>query len=351
NLADCLYRFVFLLPLAHAALNLRYLFVQLRQSVPLLAKRVNDHSRQTLSEPFEHHWYLLVQLASPLAHHLAVFRQQSSQAIGLHRSELEQLLPHPVQPKHRLLHLSFYRYRLAWLLYCQPDRPGVRRIALVADIERFHKLPRHQLHLVAHLRQLPGPVVRTTARFYPDQARRTVREMFKELCPLDRLVHDLAGFLNDVMHLEHVFRDVYADCCTIHDWILRLPWGNFLFSTWAHRCRWPVRIHLDLLTRSRVGRVHFIPRDCEDSASKQRTIARTAGSLQADSAAASKPWRCPEQASFVASVSCSSFGQSVLVSLEFYLPRVNATEPRNFLAAFARRAKGSRASILITLSV
>src|SRR6185437_3818659 len=84
--------------------------------------------------------------------------------------------------------------------------------------------------------------------------------MFKELCPLDRLVHDLAGFLNDVMHLEHVFRDVYADCCTIHDWILRLPWGNFLFSTWAHRCRWPVRIHLDLLTRSRVGRVHFIPR-------------------------------------------------------------------------------------------
>ncbi|MGF6735763.1 hypothetical protein OKW50_007936 [Paraburkholderia youngii] len=110
--------------------------------------------------------------------YLAVFRQQSSKVIDLHRSELEQLLPHPVQPKHRLLHLGFYRYRLAWLLYCQPDRPGVGRIVLISDVERLHKLPRHQLHLVAHRRQLPSPVVRTTARFHPDQARRKVREVF-----------------------------------------------------------------------------------------------------------------------------------------------------------------------------
>ncbi len=98
---------------------------------------------------------------------------------------------------------------------------------------------------------LPG------ARFHPDQARRTVREVFEELCPLDRLVHDLAGFLIDVMQLEHVFRDVHTNCCTIHHWILRSPWKTSYFPRGHIDAVGPVRIHLALLTRSRGGTRSF----------------------------------------------------------------------------------------------
>jgi hypothetical protein len=58
------------------------------------------------------------------------------------------------------------------------------------------------------------------------------------------------------MHLEHVFGDIHTHRHTIHsDPPVCLE--NSYFSTWAYRCRWPVRIHLPLLSRSRVGRVHF----------------------------------------------------------------------------------------------
>jgi hypothetical protein len=56
-----------------------------------------------------------------------------------------------------------------------------------------------------------------------------VCEVLKEFRSLDRLVHNLAGFLIDVMHLEHVFGDIHTHCRTIHHWILRLPWKTSYF--------------------------------------------------------------------------------------------------------------------------
>ena len=74
---------------------------------------------------------------------------------------------------------------LAWILRCSNGR--------MASLENFR--------LVSHPVQRSCPVLRTTTRFHANQAGRTVREILKELCPLDRFVHDLTGFWIHVVHL------------------------------------------------------------------------------------------------------------------------------------------------------
>jgi hypothetical protein len=56
----------------------------------------------------------------------------------------------------------------------------------------------------------------TATRFHPDQASRSIREVLEELRPLDRFVHDLAGFLINVVNLKHVFRNVDSNWRRIH---------------------------------------------------------------------------------------------------------------------------------------
>jgi hypothetical protein len=51
-----------------------------------------------------------------------------------------------------------------------------------------------------------------TTGFHPDRASCTIREMLEELSALDRLVHDLAAFLIDVVDLKHVFRNFDSQC-------------------------------------------------------------------------------------------------------------------------------------------
>ncbi|ERJ37725.1 hypothetical protein L810_7863 [Burkholderia sp. AU4i] len=69
----------------------------------------------------------------------------------------------------------------------------------------------------------------TATRFHPDQASCTIREVIKELPSLDRLVHDLAGFLINVVDLKHVFRNVDSNWRSIHLWVLRLPGNASIF--------------------------------------------------------------------------------------------------------------------------
>ncbi|WP_133062283.1 IS3 family transposase [Paraburkholderia hospita] len=60
------------------------------------------------------------------------------------------------------------------------------------------------------------------------------------------------------MHLENQLGDVYTHCHTVHRGS-PIAGKCVHFPSWALRCRWPVRIHLlHLLSRFRVGRVHFI---------------------------------------------------------------------------------------------
>ena len=76
----------------------------------------------------------------------------------------------------------------------------------------------------------------------PPKPQVTVHEVLQELRPFDRFVHDLAAFLINVVHLEHLLGDIDAHGHTVH----RGSSGcreMRAFSTWAHRCRWPVRVH------------------------------------------------------------------------------------------------------------
>jgi diketogulonate reductase-like aldo/keto reductase len=80
------------------------------------AQRVYQDRRQTLCNPCQHGWYCVVQRRAVLAHHFAVFGQQATRTVDLHRAELNQLLPHPVQCQHHLLCFSLDRDRPARLL-------------------------------------------------------------------------------------------------------------------------------------------------------------------------------------------------------------------------------------------
>ncbi|OTP78423.1 hypothetical protein PAMC26577_04995 [Caballeronia sordidicola] len=92
---------------------------------------------------------------------------------------------------------------------------------------------------MAHLRELPSPVVRPSTRFHTDETGSPVREELEKLCPLDLFVHDLASFLIDVVHLKHRLRNINAHRHRVHLWILRLS-GIGAFCTTARRCRWSV---------------------------------------------------------------------------------------------------------------
>jgi hypothetical protein len=71
--------------------------------------------------------------------------------------------------------------------------------------------------LVAHLDQSPGPVLRSAARFHPDEAGIAIGEVLEKRRSLDRPVHDLASFLINPMNLHHVFCDVYTNDRMRHD--------------------------------------------------------------------------------------------------------------------------------------
>jgi len=58
--------------------------------------------------------------------------------------------------------------------------------------------------------------MRTAARFHSDEAGSTVREELKELRPFDRLVHNFARFLIDVVHLENQFCNVNSNWRKLH---------------------------------------------------------------------------------------------------------------------------------------
>lgn len=132
--------------------------------------------------------------ARSLRHHQSEFAQQAANLMGLRGSGLHQPLPHPVQRQHRLLINGLERHeahggpdhRLA-------DRFGIGRIVLVGLAVRLDELRRHQLDRMAEPLQLVRPVMRTPARFHPDQAR---RQIHKETCHLVAfellLEHDLA---------------------------------------------------------------------------------------------------------------------------------------------------------------
>jgi hypothetical protein len=113
-----------------------------------------------------------------------------------------------VQTKYGLLPFALEGHRLAWLLHGQPDGPGVGGIAFVADVEGFDKPYRHQPDLVAHLGELPRPMVRAAAGLHANQAWAAVDEERQELDALDLPVDDLACGLIDVVHLKDVLGDV-----------------------------------------------------------------------------------------------------------------------------------------------
>ena len=118
--------------------------------------------------------------------------------------------------QHRLLRFGLHRHRLARLLHGEPDRSGIRRITLVADIERFDKSGLQEPDLVTLLAQLTRPMVRTAARFHANEARRTIGEEFQKIRSLDRLVDDFTRFPIDVMHLKHILGDIHAYRGKIH---------------------------------------------------------------------------------------------------------------------------------------
>jgi hypothetical protein len=192
NLRDRLDGFVFLHPLAQLSLDLGNLRVQDGQPIPLLTKCVDQHRGQTICNSGQHIGNCLVQSSSAPSHCFTIFGQQSAQAIDLHRAELHQLLAHAMQREHRLLGLGLHRNRFAWLLHCQPDCACIGCIVLVADIERFDELGRHQLDLVTHARQRSCPVLRTAACFHANQAMVAIGKELQERGAPDRFAHDFS---------------------------------------------------------------------------------------------------------------------------------------------------------------
>ncbi len=138
--------------------------------------------RQPLRDPREGRRHVPPHPGAASRHHVAVFGQQTPQAVDLRRAELHQLLAHPMQRQHRLLRFALDCHRLdAGLLNRHPDRPRVVRIVLVAADERPHHLRRQQADLVAQRPEPPRPVLRAPACLHADQTRRPIREMLQEL--------------------------------------------------------------------------------------------------------------------------------------------------------------------------
>jgi hypothetical protein len=85
--------------------------------------------------------------------------QQAPQNIDLHRAKLHQLLPHPVQRQNGLLRFGLHGDFLARHLRDHPDCSRVRRIVLGFGNEHLDEFRAHQLHLIAHFDQPPGPML------------------------------------------------------------------------------------------------------------------------------------------------------------------------------------------------
>ena len=91
-------------PLDHADL-----LVELGDARPLLAQGLDDHRRQSLRDPLKGRGDVPPHPGSALRHDLAIFGQQTAQAVDLGGAELHQLLAHPMQRQHRLLFFGLDR--------------------------------------------------------------------------------------------------------------------------------------------------------------------------------------------------------------------------------------------------
>src|SRR5215468_4578822 len=136
-----------------------------------------ERSRQLVSGILEDLWHALPHIGDALWHHQAELPEQATNLVGLRSARLNEALAHTVERQYGLLFDAFDRHeahvrsgdRLT-------DRLGIGDIVLVGFHIGLDELRGHQAHRMSKTLQSSGPVMRTTAGFHPDQARRQLRE-------------------------------------------------------------------------------------------------------------------------------------------------------------------------------
>src|SRR6202521_4230766 len=182
--------------------------------------------------------YALRQVSNTLGYHDPELREQPPDLIRLRGARLHKTLARPMQGQHRLLLWRFHRHEPhIGSLHRLADRLRIARIALVRFYIRLHELRRHQLHGMPKRHQLTCPVMRTRARFHPDQAG---REIGKELCDLSSLElfahHHLPPFV-DTVNLKDGFSQINSNRSNLHLGRSLSVSGYNTLPLWHTRCR------------------------------------------------------------------------------------------------------------------
>src|SRR5499426_1583038 len=224
------------------SLDLRFeladLAIELLEVLQQSLHQMPERSRQLVSGILEDLWHALPHIGDALWHHQAELPEQATNLVGLRSARLNEALAHTVERQYGLLFDAFDRHeahvrsgdRLT-------DRLGIGDIVLVGFHIGLDELRGHQAHRMSKTLQSSGPVMRTTAGFHPDQARRQLREERRHLAAFELLLQHRPATLIDPMHLEHILCKVNANRRNLHRG--RSPRFKWLISasTLAHRCR------------------------------------------------------------------------------------------------------------------
>jgi hypothetical protein len=174
------------------------------------------------------HWQLLVDRRAlfaqrlqpglaPAAQHHAKLVQQPAQRVHCGRAHAHPVRARSVQCQHGLLLHTLLRHATdVALLRCNPDRPRVGRIVLVAAHERSHLRSRQQLDLVTLGGKYPCPVVRAAASLHHDAHRLELREVLGQPGTRQLLAANLARLSVNPVQLHHVLCNVQTISRTIH---------------------------------------------------------------------------------------------------------------------------------------